>query len=153
MGSPRRARQCCPCRENWRTVLWQREQWATLPDIPWVGIVLTMPGVFWPVFKSHPYLAARSAGTGCCSNSPVGVEPIPGTLVRDRHTADLWRVSQPQSAPAHDVFRRRVESCRMPLSEITEVRPQRDHGAVALCRHLISLEGASRRTAAAIFPP
>jgi hypothetical protein len=48
--------KCCPCCGSWGTVLWQREQWAALPDIPWVGIVLTMPGVFWPVFKSHPNL-------------------------------------------------------------------------------------------------
>jgi hypothetical protein len=48
--------KCCPCCGSWGTVLWQRDQWATLPDICWVGIVLTMPDVFWPVFKAHPHL-------------------------------------------------------------------------------------------------
>ena len=45
--------KCCPSCGNRGTLLWQREQWAALPDIPFVGIVLTMPDVFWPVFKAH----------------------------------------------------------------------------------------------------
>jgi hypothetical protein len=36
--------------------LWQREQWAALPDIPYVGIVLTMPDVLWPIFKRNRHL-------------------------------------------------------------------------------------------------
>ena len=45
--------KCCPSCGNRGTLLWQREQWAKLPDIPYVGIVLTMPDVFWSVFKAH----------------------------------------------------------------------------------------------------
>jgi hypothetical protein len=45
--------KCCPSCGNRGTLLWQREQWATLPDIPFVGIILTMPDVFWPVFNTH----------------------------------------------------------------------------------------------------
>jgi len=41
---------------NRGTRLWQRDQWATLPDIPFVGVVLTMPDVFWPVFQAHRHL-------------------------------------------------------------------------------------------------
>jgi hypothetical protein len=48
--------KCCPTCGGWGTTLWQREQWVALPNIPWVGIVLTMPHVFWPVFKAHPDL-------------------------------------------------------------------------------------------------
>jgi hypothetical protein len=48
--------KCCPSCGNRGTLLWQREQWATLPDISFVGIVLTMPDVFWPVFKAHRHL-------------------------------------------------------------------------------------------------
>jgi hypothetical protein len=48
--------KCCPGCGNRGTLLWQREQWATLPDIPFVGIVLTMPGAFWPVFQAHRLL-------------------------------------------------------------------------------------------------
>ena len=48
--------KCCPSCGNRGTLLWQREQWFTLPDIPFVGIVLTMPDVFWPVFKTHRHL-------------------------------------------------------------------------------------------------
>jgi hypothetical protein len=48
--------KCCPSCGNRGTLLWQREQWSTLPDVPFVGIVLTMPDVFWPVFKAHRHL-------------------------------------------------------------------------------------------------
>jgi hypothetical protein len=48
--------KCCPTCGNRGTLLWQREQWAILPDIRFVGIVLTMPDVFWPVFKAHRHL-------------------------------------------------------------------------------------------------
>ena len=45
--------KCCPSCGNRGTQLWQREQWAALPDIPFVGIVLTMPDLFWPIFQAH----------------------------------------------------------------------------------------------------
>lgn len=48
--------KCCPSCGNRGTKLWQREQWCTLPDIPFIGIVLTMPSVFWSVFQNHRYL-------------------------------------------------------------------------------------------------
>jgi hypothetical protein len=48
--------KCCPSCGNRGTMLWQREQWCTLPDVPFVGIVLTMPNVFWPVFQTHRHL-------------------------------------------------------------------------------------------------
>lgn len=48
--------KCCPSCGNRGTLLWQRERWAALPDIPFVGIVLTMPDVLWPVFKAHRHL-------------------------------------------------------------------------------------------------
>jgi Transposase zinc-binding domain len=48
--------KCCPSCGNRATLLWQREQWAMLPDIPFVGIVLTIPHVLWPVSKSAPRL-------------------------------------------------------------------------------------------------
>lgn len=48
--------RCCPSCGNRATLLWQREQWAMLPDVPFVGIVLTMPDVLWPLFKATPRL-------------------------------------------------------------------------------------------------
>ncbi len=48
--------RCCPSCGNRGTQLWQREQWAMLPEIPFVGIVLTMPDVFWPIFQAHCHL-------------------------------------------------------------------------------------------------
>jgi len=48
--------KCCSSCGNRGTQLWQREQWTALPDIPFVGIVLTMPDLFWPVFQAHRHL-------------------------------------------------------------------------------------------------
>lgn len=48
--------RCCPSCGNRGTQLWQREQWAMLPDIPFVGVVLTMPDVLWPIFRAHRHL-------------------------------------------------------------------------------------------------
>jgi hypothetical protein len=46
----------CPSCGHRATVLWQREQWAALPDIPYVGICLTMPNVLWPFFQRNRHL-------------------------------------------------------------------------------------------------
>jgi hypothetical protein len=48
--------KCCPSCGNRGTLDWLREQRAALPDVSFVGIVLTMPNVFWPVFKAHRHL-------------------------------------------------------------------------------------------------
>jgi len=48
--------KCCPSCGNRGTLLWLEEQSAALPDISFIGIVLTMPKVFWPVFKAHRHL-------------------------------------------------------------------------------------------------
>lgn len=48
--------RCCPSCGNRGTRLWQRDQWAALPDIPFIGVVLTMPDVFWPIFQAHRHL-------------------------------------------------------------------------------------------------
>ncbi len=48
--------KCCPSCGYRATLLWLREQWVMLPDIPFVGITLTMPDLFWPVFKAHRHL-------------------------------------------------------------------------------------------------
>jgi hypothetical protein len=48
--------KCCPSCGNRATLQWLLEQRAALPDISFVGIVLTLPRVFWPVFKAHRHL-------------------------------------------------------------------------------------------------
>jgi hypothetical protein len=42
---PCKSRSCSSCGHR-ATILWQREQWAALPDIPYRGVVLTMPNVY-----------------------------------------------------------------------------------------------------------
>lgn len=36
--------------------MWQREQWAALPDVRYVGINFTMPDALWPIFRSNRHL-------------------------------------------------------------------------------------------------
>src|SRR5438270_11726890 len=38
----------CPSCGHRATVQWQREQWASLPDIRYAGVVFTMPQELWP---------------------------------------------------------------------------------------------------------
>ena len=45
--------RACPSCGYRGTVLWQREQWAALPDIPYTGITFTMPAVFWKIFQQN----------------------------------------------------------------------------------------------------
>src|SRR5882724_5925834 len=52
---PCKSRSCPSCGHR-ATILWQREQWASLPDIPYAGIVLTMPNVLWPIFRTNRHL-------------------------------------------------------------------------------------------------
>jgi hypothetical protein len=48
--------RACPSCGYRATLLWQREQWASLPDIPYSGIVFTMPNVLWPIFQQNRHL-------------------------------------------------------------------------------------------------
>jgi len=48
--------KCCPSCGNRGTTLWQEDQSATLPDIPFASVVLTMSNVFWPIFEAHRHL-------------------------------------------------------------------------------------------------
>jgi hypothetical protein len=46
----------CPSCGHRATRQWQREQWCALPDIPYIGIVFTMPDVLWPIFQRNRHL-------------------------------------------------------------------------------------------------
>jgi hypothetical protein len=48
--------RACPSCGHRATLQWQREQWASLPDIPYKGIVLTMPRELWPIFQQNRHL-------------------------------------------------------------------------------------------------
>ncbi len=43
--------RACPSCGFRATVLWQRTQWAALPDIPYTGLTLTMPASLWDFFR------------------------------------------------------------------------------------------------------
>lgn len=54
----------CPSCGHRATQLWQREQWTALPDIPYAGVVLTMPDVLWPIFRQNRHLLHDLAALG-----------------------------------------------------------------------------------------
>jgi hypothetical protein len=56
--------RACPSCGHRATQLWQREQWTALPDIPYAGIVLTMPDVLWPIFQENRHLLHDMAALG-----------------------------------------------------------------------------------------
>lgn len=37
-------------------IQWRREQWCALPNVPYEGVVLTMPDVLWPIFQQNRHL-------------------------------------------------------------------------------------------------
>ena len=46
----------CPSCGHRATELWQREPSADLPDIPYMGLVFTMPDVLWPILRKNRHL-------------------------------------------------------------------------------------------------
>lgn len=48
--------RACPSCGHRATALWQQEQWTALPDVPYAGLVLTMPDVLWPIFQQNRHL-------------------------------------------------------------------------------------------------
>jgi len=50
--------KCCPSCGNRGTLDWLYQQDAALPDMPFVGIVLTLPKPFWRVFEAHRRLVS-----------------------------------------------------------------------------------------------
>jgi hypothetical protein len=48
--------RACPSCGHRATLLWQRDQWAALPDVPYVGITFSMPDVLWPIFQQNRHL-------------------------------------------------------------------------------------------------
>jgi Putative transposase/Transposase zinc-binding domain len=50
-----KSRSCASCGQR-ATLLWQREQWNALPDIPYSGMGFTMPRELWPIFRRNRQL-------------------------------------------------------------------------------------------------
>jgi len=68
-----KSKACASC--GYRGTLdWQRNQWVALPDVPFVGITLTMPHHYWPIVKANRIFGAifprlgpgpSAIGSGC----------------------------------------------------------------------------------------
>ena len=50
-----KSRFCTSCGQR-TTEVWQKDLEASLPDIPYVGITLTMPKEFWPILQKNRHL-------------------------------------------------------------------------------------------------
>ena len=48
--------KACPSCGRRATLLWQREQWTSLPDIAYAGVVFTMPSMLWPIVQQNRHL-------------------------------------------------------------------------------------------------
>jgi Putative transposase/Transposase zinc-binding domain len=48
--------RCCPSCGYRATLLWQEEQKAILPEVPYAGIVFTMPRPLWCIFRDNRHL-------------------------------------------------------------------------------------------------
>lgn len=58
-----KSRACSSCGRR-ATVLWQRDQWATLPDVPYREITFTMPDVLWPILRDNRALLSDLSAIG-----------------------------------------------------------------------------------------
>jgi hypothetical protein len=50
-----KSRMCPKCGRR-MTLLWQREQMATLPEMQYAGVVFSMPSVLWEIFRQNRHL-------------------------------------------------------------------------------------------------
>jgi hypothetical protein len=50
-----KSRACSSCGHR-ATRLWQRQMWAALPEVPFAGVVFTMPDVLWSIFRDNRHL-------------------------------------------------------------------------------------------------
>jgi hypothetical protein len=50
-----KSRACSSCGQR-ATLCWQHEADARLPDIPYAGVLFTMPSDFWPIFQQNRHL-------------------------------------------------------------------------------------------------
>jgi len=48
--------RACPSCGHRATTLWQRGMWAALPDVPFAGVVFTMPCELWPILRQNRHL-------------------------------------------------------------------------------------------------
>jgi hypothetical protein len=48
--------RACPSCGHRATLLWQRSQWASLPDIRYAGITFSMPDTLWSIFQQNRHL-------------------------------------------------------------------------------------------------
>jgi len=48
--------RCCPSCGYRATLIWQEEQKAILPEVPYAGIVFTMPRPLWRIFRQNRHL-------------------------------------------------------------------------------------------------
>ena len=56
--------RACPTCGYWQTICWQREVATQLPEIPYAGIILTMPDALWGLLRENRHLIAALSALG-----------------------------------------------------------------------------------------
>ena len=82
-----RSRACVSCGHR-ATILWQREQWCVLPDIPYTGIVVTMPQEFRLILRENRRLLNDIASVAALSVQ---------SLVKEMFGAEIYLMAVQQS--------------------------------------------------------
>ncbi len=80
--------RACPSCGHRATRLWQRQMWASLPDVQFAGVVFTMPDVLWPIFQQNRRLSDDIPALGAAviaewARDARGVNPM---VLVVRHT-------------------------------------------------------------------
>lgn len=80
--------RACPSCGHRATRLWQRQMWAALPDVPFAGVVFTMPDVLWPIFQRNRHLSddLPALGAAVIREWARDAEQICPMILAVRHT-------------------------------------------------------------------
>ena len=141
-----KSRSCPSCGQR-ANLLWQREQWNALPDIPYVGMCFTMPRELWPIFRRNRHLL---------HDLPALAAAVIQQWARTRHRVRVLILVMPhtfgrhlrfQTTSSRHSFCRRSEGVGSPLDCCAALQPVQPHAYVALCRHHVSSSGPEERFA------
>jgi hypothetical protein len=142
--------RACPSCGYRATLLWLREQWAALPDIPHSGLVLTMPGVLWPIFRQNRHLLHDLPALGAAVveqwiKGKYGVRVLIMVVPHSGAAYLRWVLEFQLSSP-HSGISQRLEGGRRPLDITSVLRQKRIDEDVAECCHRLLARSAESRS-------
>ena len=84
--------RACPSCGYRATRIWQRNLYASLPDVTFAGVVFTMPDVLWPIFQSNRHLLADLPALGAA---------VIQEWAKEAHGASLMVLAVPHTFGRH----------------------------------------------------